>query len=172
MIIGEDQNVRIREFQESDIPKLAAYANNVNISNNLSDRFPNPFTIQDAKNLYSRAKAMNPTGYLAIEFNEQYAGNIGLTKELGMYSKRAEIGYFVAKPFWNKGIATKAVSLIVKYGFEKFDIVRIHTGIFSYNKASQRVLEKCGFIKEGVFQKAIFKNGILYDEVRYAILKD
>jgi RimJ/RimL family protein N-acetyltransferase len=50
------------------------------------------------------------------------------------------------------------------------DIVRIHTGIFEYNKASQRVLEKCGFRKEGIFRKSICKNGKMYDEIRYALI--
>jgi RimJ/RimL family protein N-acetyltransferase len=49
--------------------------------------------------------------------------------------------------------------------------VRIYTGIFEFNKTSQKVLEKCGFQKEAVFTDAIFKNGKLYDEVRFAKLK-
>ncbi len=48
--------------------------------------------------------------------------------------------------------------------------MRIQTGVYEYNPASQHVLEKCGFIKEGVFKKAIYKDGGLWDEVRYAIL--
>ncbi|NCB07510.1 MAG: N-acetyltransferase [Bacteroidia bacterium] len=64
--------------------------------------------------------------------------------------------------FWKK---------IVEYGFANLDIVRIHTGIFEFNTASQRVLEKCGFKKEAVFEKAIFKKNRLWGEVRYALLK-
>jgi RimJ/RimL family protein N-acetyltransferase len=88
-----------------------------------------------------------------------------------VYRKSAEIGYLLNEQFWNRGIMTKAVNLICEYGFVELDIVRIHTGVFEYNLASQRVLEKCGFVKEGVFRKAIFKNGILWDEIRYANLK-
>ena len=45
---------------------------------------------------------------------------------------------------------------------------RIHTGVYEYNPASQRVLEKCGFVKEGVFKKSIFKKNQIWDEIRYA----
>jgi len=51
------------------------------------------------------------------------------------------------------------------------DIVRIHAGIFEFNPASMRVLEKCGFIREGILKKAIIKKGMIYDEFRYAKIK-
>lgn len=99
-------------------------------------------------------------------------GNVSLMVGTDIYRKSAEIGYFIGEPFWNKGITTKAVNLITKFGFENLDIVRIYTGIFEYNPASQRVLEKCGFTKEGVFRKSICKYGQVYDEIRYAKIKD
>ncbi len=100
------------------------------------------------------------------------SGNIGLVKGTDVYVKSAEIGYFLGELFWNKGIMTQAVNLITDYGFENLDIDRIYTGVFDYNLASQRVLEKCGFTKEATFRKAIFKNGKIYDEIRYAKLKN
>jgi RimJ/RimL family protein N-acetyltransferase len=66
---------------------------------------------------------------------------------------------------------TKAVNLICDFGFKNMDIVRIHAGIFEYNPASMRVLEKCGFKREGIFEKSVFKNGKFYDEIRYAKVK-
>ena len=67
---------------------------------------------------------------------------------------------------------SKAAGLIVDYGFENLDIVRIHTGVFEYNIGSQRVLEKCGSTKEAVFRIAIYKNGKIYDKIRYAKIKN
>jgi len=63
------------------------------------------------------------------------------------------------------------VNLICQYGFTEMDIVRIHAGIFEFNSASMRVLEKCGFKKEAVHEKAIIKNGEMYNEIWYAKLK-
>lgn len=171
-IIGKDGEVVLREIVEDDLPLMAKYANNKKVSINLRDAFPNPYTIDDAKRFFKMVNEQDPKTFLAIEFNGEYVGNISLLPGKDVYRKSAEIGYFIGESFWNKGIATKVVNLITKFGFEKLDIVRIYTGIFDYNKASQRVLEKCDFQKEATFKDAIFKNGKLYDEVRFAKLKN
>lgn len=172
MIIAKDDKVVLRELTEADIPKLAEYANNEKVSINLRDAFPHPYNMDDAIRFVEMVNRQNPKTFFAIEYEGNYAGNISLVWGSDVYRKSAEIGYFIGEPFWNKGIATKAVRMITKFGFKKLDIVRIHTGVFEFNKASQRVLEKCGYEKEGVFKKSICKKGKMYDEVRYAIIKN
>jgi len=171
MIIAKNGDVVLRELEEPDISNLAILANNEKISINLTDAFPNPYTVEDAKKFIEMVNGQNPKTFFAIEYKGQYAGNISLMPKTDVYRNTAEIGYFIGEPFWNKGIMTKAVNLICDFGFNKLKIVRIQTGIFEYNQASQRVLEKCGFTKEAVFEKAITKNGIIYSEIRYAKVK-
>ena len=65
-----------------------------------------------------------------------------------------------------------AVKLMTEYGFNELGLIRIHTGIFEYNVASMRVLEKNGYEKEGVFKRSVFKNGQIWDEHRYAKWRD
>ena len=156
----------------ADAPRLAELANNEKVSINLRDGFPNPYTLTDAEKFIDIFTKHDPPQVFAIEYNGEYVGNIGLHPGVDVYRKSAEIGYFLGEPFWGKGIMTQAVKQIVEYGFANLDIVRIHTGIFEYNIASQRVLEKCGFKKEAVFEKAIFKKNQLWNEVRYAMLKN
>ena len=172
MIILTDNDVVLRELTEADIPKLAEYANNEKVSINLRDAFPNPYSIDDAKKFVDMVDKQNPKTFFAIEYQGNYVGNISLSVGNDVYRKSAEIGYFIGEPFWNKGIVTKAVRLITEYGFGELDIVRIYTGVFEYNKPSQRVLEKCGFEKEAIFKKSIFKRGEFYDEIRFALLKE
>ena len=71
-----------------------------------------------------------------------------------------------------QGIATKAVALITEYAFQELELVRLYAGIFAYNEASMQVLEKNGFVKEGIARNAILKNDRIYDEHRYAKLND
>lgn len=170
-IIAQSGNVCIRYFEEDDIKKMALYANNEKVSVNLRDAFPNPYTVEHANKFYSMIKAQEPVTYFAIEYDGDYVGNISLLVGTDVYKKSAEIGYFIGEEFWNRGIATEAVKLITEWGFSSLDIIRIYTGIYSYNLASQRVLEKCGFEKEGVGRQAIFKNNNFFDEIRYAKLK-
>jgi RimJ/RimL family protein N-acetyltransferase len=163
--------VQLRPLQRGDAPRLAELANNKNISKNLRDGFPHPYSLADAEAFIESCNNQEPAQVFAIEYNGQFAGNIGIHPAEDVYRKSAEIGYFIGEPYWNKGIMTQAVNQMVEYVFSHFDIVRIYTGIFEYNIASQRVLEKCGFKKEAVFEKAIFKNNQLWAEVRYALIK-
>ena len=150
---------------------MAELANNEKIACNLRDGFPHPYTLADAENFLSKFTNQDPVTYFGIDFNGEYVGNISLVPCQDIYRMSAEIGYFIGEPYWNKGIVTTAVKLITEYGFQHLGIIRIQTGVFEYNTASQRVLEKCGFVKEGVFRKSVIKRGKLWDEVRYAKLK-
>jgi RimJ/RimL family protein N-acetyltransferase len=171
MIRLTNANVTLREFTPDDKYRLAELANNPKISINLRDGFPNPYTISDAESFLEKYAKLDSSQILAIEYNGVYAGNIGLHKGNDVYRKSAELGYFLGEPFWNLGIMTKAVNLICDFGFKNMDIVRIHAGIFEYNPASMRVLEKCGFKMEGIFEKSVIKNGAFFNEIRYAKLK-
>lgn len=164
-------NVKIRKLTAEDAEAMAKLANNIKIAENLRDGFPHPYTLSDARTFIEKFKDQDQTFIFAIEYNGEYAGNIGLVPETDVYRKSAELGYFIGEPFWNKGITTEAIKHICEFAFQNLDIIRIHCGVYEYNKASQRVLEKSGFEKEGVFKKAIFKKSRIWDEVRYAKVK-
>jgi ribosomal-protein-alanine N-acetyltransferase len=164
-------DIKLRSFKQSDAYRMAELANNENISRNLTDGFPHPYTITHAEDFIKKFMEQDPMTIFAIEYKGEYVGNIGLVKGTDIHRKSAEIGYFIGEPYWKKGIATTAINLITDYGFKHLDIVRIHTGIFEYNTVSQRVLEKCGFKKEGVFQKAVFKQDKFWNEIRFAKIK-
>lgn len=161
-------NIVLRPLRLADAARLAELANNEKISRNLRDGFPHPYTLDDAERFLANFTDQNPVTFFGIDYNGEYVGNIALVPCQDIYRKSAEIGYFIGEPYWNKGIVTTAVNLITQYGFNHLDIIRIHTGVFEYNTASMHVLEKCGFVKEGVFKKSVFKLGKLWDEVRYA----
>lgn len=69
------------------------------------------------------------------------------------------IGYFLAEEYWEKGIASEAVSILIKFLFETVDINRIHAEVMPANKASMRVLIKNGFIMEGLLRQSAFWSG-------------
>jgi [ribosomal protein S5]-alanine N-acetyltransferase len=160
--------IELRPLTVNDLPRMALLANNELISQNLRDGFPHPYSLADAENFFEKYKEHLSIILFAITYKGEYTGNISLMPCEDIYRKSAEIGYFIGEPYWNKGITTIAVNLIVDHGFSSLGIVRIHTGVFEYNIASQRVLEKCGFVKEGIFKKSVFKKNKLWDEIRYA----
>ena len=107
----------------------------------------------------------------AILMDKKFVGTICL-ENIDRNNKKASIGYWVAKPYRNRGIATKAVKLIVDFGFNKLKLKRIYAKVNEENIQSRGVLEDAGFEKEGVFKKNILKDGKFYDEYRYATISN
>ena len=166
-----DDKILLRPLADDDKEELTRLANNKKIWDNLRDLMPHPYTIDNAIFFINLTKKEEPQMTFAIEYKGSLCGVIGLVAQQDVYKKTAEIGYWIGEPFWNKGIATKAVNLITGYGLNQLDLVRIHTGVFEYNTSSMKVLEKCGYNKEGVFEKAILKNGQIWNEHRYSKTK-
>lgn len=165
-------SVQLRAFKLSDKTNLVRIANNAKIAANLRDGFPHPFTIESAEKFIHFAMHDQKSKVFAIEWEGQHVGNVGLHRKDDIYKNTAEIGYFIGEDYWGKGIASSAVALAVRYGFVEMDLMRIDAGVFDYNVGSMRVLEKCGFLKEGIARRAAVKLGKVLDEHRYAIVRD
>ena len=169
-----DSNLRIslrvatlRPWKETDAPALERHANNPRIAAMMRDGFPHPYTGNDADRFIKMATAPSHNLLLAIEAEGVAAGGIGIHPFDDVYRKSAEIGYWLGEDYQGRGIVTEAVTALVPVAFEQSDIIRLQAGVFSGNKASMRVLEKCGFAKEAVHRNAVVKNGIIMDEVLY-----
>src|SRR4030095_6862003 len=167
----QHEKIILRPLNVNDSAELARLANNKKIWDNLRDFIRFPYTIKDAFSFISMVKEENPIMTFAIEFDGNLCGVIGLVAQKDIYRKTAEIGYWIGEPYWNKGIATIAVKLITGYGFDQLDYVRIHTGVFEYNIESMKVLQKNGYKKDGIFEKAILKNGQIWSEHRFSKIK-
>jgi RimJ/RimL family protein N-acetyltransferase len=160
---------KLRPWNLDDRESLVYHANNYNIARYMTDRFPHPYTLQDATSFIQMASTGVPTNILAIEVDKKAVGGIGLHMQPDIYRKNAEMGYWLGEQFWGKGIITNAIIEMTRYGFANWDINRIFARPFGTNKASQRVLEKAGFTLEGKFEKTLFKNNEYMDELIYAI---
>jgi [ribosomal protein S5]-alanine N-acetyltransferase len=163
----------IRPWEISDAADLAVIADNKNISDNLRDMFPNPYSFDDAiKWLSSVLEQVGPKRYFAIVVNGNLAGSIGLTPKSDIYRKNAEVGYFIAPEFRGKGITTNALKAITAYAFRTFDIIRVYAEPFADNIGSRRVLEKAGYTLEATFKNYVIKNGVIKDSCIYSVLKE
>lgn len=162
---------KLRRWSMNDAAALCNHADNFNIACNLRDGFPYPYTLNNAKDWLSRAIDNHTDWLLAITVNEEVAGSIGIIFNSDIFRKSADIGYWLAEEFWNRGIITECVETLVRHVFDTTDIIRVQAGILEHNKASMRVLEKAGFHLEAIHKKAIFKNDVIEDEYLYTILK-
>lgn len=166
-----DTDIRLRRLAITDKKTIASLCNNKKIWNNLKDRFPFPYSEKDAEEFINLTLKESPQLNFGITYKDDLVGVTGLIKQKDVYKLSAELGYWIGEPYWGLGIATQAARLMVDYAFEKLELVRIFSGVFDFNKASQRVLEKTGFKLDCIFEKAVIKNGIICNEYRYSIIK-
>ncbi len=161
----------IRPYRESDAQSLAEVANDREIWINLRDRFPHPYSVEDAEKWLELATGELAATNWAIEVEGKAVGGIGLTTFEDVHRLEAELGYWLGRPYWRRGIMTKAVEVVCEWTFENLDVIRIFGGIYAYNDGSKRVLEKNGFEFEGRMRKAIIKDGKIADALMFAKLK-
>jgi ribosomal-protein-alanine N-acetyltransferase len=162
----------LRPWRIDDAAALVAHGNNRNVSRNLRDRFPFPYTAADAEAYLAHATQTPHELVFCIEVEGSAGGGIGLHPGDDVYRLSAELGYWLAEPFWGRGIVTEAVQAVVRHGFNLLPLVRIEAGAFSSNPASARVLEKCGFTFEGVRRHNVIKDGQILDLLGYSILRE
>lgn len=158
----------VRDWTAGDRESLVRLANNRNIWRNLTHRFPHPYTEADAYAWLSFLARMPESTHWAIEVDASAVGGIGVMLGEGVYEKSGDFGYWLGEPYWGRGIMTAAVRATSAYALSRFGLVRLEARVFAWNPASMRVLEKCGFVREGVLQSSVFKDGEVVDSVLYA----
>lgn len=151
----------LRPWRPEDAPSIARHADDPQVAANLRDVFPCPYQLSDAEEFIRLCRAAEPEQaiFRAIVVDGQAVGSVALTRGTDVCRRSAELGYWLGRAFWGRGIMTKAVEEMCRTGFEAWDIVRIYAEPFAHNAGSRRVLEKAGFALEGVMRSGIWKNG-------------
>ncbi|MDA0902399.1 MAG: GNAT family N-acetyltransferase [Proteobacteria bacterium] len=106
---------------------------------------------------------------IARKDNNQLIGSIGLSS-LNHRHDRIEASYDLAQEYWNKGITSKALKEVIRYGFEELRVNRIEAFAMVDNQASRKVLENCGFVHEGELRQHRKHNGRYVDMGIFSIL--
>lgn len=162
----------LRNLEEEDAVVLAQFANNPSIASNLTDAFPYPYKLEDAQRFIAMARSQQPCRIFTIDINGQASGGMGIHPQSDIMRKNAELGYWLAEPWWGKGIISSLIPEMIQYAFHTFDIDRIYARPFGSNLASQRVLEKVGFVLEARIKDNIYKWDRYEDELIYGIRKN
>ena len=164
-------DLALRSLEFSDKHKIAEYCDK-KVWDNLRDFIPNPYTLFDAESFVRSSRMEDPTSTFAIDYQGEFVGIISLVKQLDVYRLSAEIGYWIGSDFWGKGIISKAIPMMVDYGFSEMSLTRIYAHVFDFNKPSMKVLEKSGFLLDHIAHKAVIKNGVIIDEYRFSLVKE
>jgi [ribosomal protein S5]-alanine N-acetyltransferase len=162
----------LRPWRRRDKRSLVKHANNKNVSLNLMDVFPNPYSEEDAYKWFNIVDISPVNTLFAIVVERKAVGGIGIHFKEDVRRYSAELGYWLGEEYWGRGIATESVKQIIAFSFKNFDINRLYASVFDWNLSSVRVLEKNNFKLEGILRKSIFKNGVYADELVYGLLRE
>ena len=181
----ETNRLIFRRYSPSDAEALSACANFPQIWRCLSDRFPSPYTVEAAAAFLARNNIVldphYPTkGAIMLKPNTVdnpspepvMIGGFGLHPEDDILYRTWTIGYFFTPSAWGKGLGTEAIGALVRWAFATWPgLQRIDGTVYASNPASVRVLEKSGFVREGVKRQAAEKDGKLVDLVVLGVLR-
>jgi len=148
----QTNRLQLRKIQIEDVPSLVKYANNKKISDHILN-IPYPYQEPDAvfRIRYVVQGFKDKTRYVFAIILKERAELIGeISLHLNKDHKIAELGYWVAEPFWNQGVATEAAEAIIKFGFETLKLHTIYATSHKENKASEKVLLNNGMIQHSI----------------------
>jgi ribosomal-protein-alanine N-acetyltransferase len=158
----------VRPWRLSDADSLVRHANNRKVWLLVRDRFPHPYTIQDAHEFLQRATTEQPEMKFCIEIEGAAVGGIGVHPGEDVHRHTATLGYWLGETFWGRGVMSEAVTAVIDFCFDNFPLRRISAEVFANNPASARVLEKAGFTFEGRLKNHVVKEGQVLDSLMYA----
>lgn len=155
--------VELRKWTLEDKEALIVLCNIID-RRYLSGRIPNPYTNESAEwwlNMVKETEGKKGV-FREIVVNDKIIGTISVEQKEDVHRKDAEIGYFLLPEECSKGIMTEAVRQICDIAFQELDIIRITGLVYEPNAASRKVLEKNGFVLEGLMKNAVVKNEAIY----------
>ena len=162
----------LRSFTLGDAADVQRLAGDPDVASTLPN-MPHPYEdgmaeewMRFCSERYDKDEALNFA--ITLRTDKNFIGGIAL--RLAQESKEGELGYWIGKPYWNRGYMTEAAKAVVAYGFKVLKLNRIHAKYFKRNVASKRVVEKIGMRYANFFPQDVEK-GYLEDTVQYSILK-
>ena len=160
--------ISYREYLAQDVDRLVELANNKKVTCYMVYTFPYPYTQQAAEWWVNEGCRANNSVNKVIEVDGVFVGSVGVAPQTGWREHVADIGYWLGEEFWGKGLATQALTYMTEQAFEQLHFRKLSAPVLGENKASIRVLEKCGYELEGIQKEDVTKDGAFYDVHLYA----
>jgi RimJ/RimL family protein N-acetyltransferase len=162
------QNITLKPFTSADIDDFMKWATDDEVTKYMM--WDTYHSRNEAILFFTNIVEKHPW-FKSICLDGKVIGSITLDKGKGAHSCKAELGYVIARSYWGNGFATNAIQVAIKTAFNELAIERIEAYVDPINIGSQRVLEKNGFIQEGLLRSCIIQKGVLRDRFIYSFLK-
>jgi RimJ/RimL family protein N-acetyltransferase len=168
----ETKRLILSQLKEEDLPFVVDYLQD-KIFSDLTSNIPYPYRQEDAEFWLKMSKEAFEKGsgftFAIRDKDEKIIGAIGL-HDRG--EGKAELGYWMAKTYWNQGFVTEAAKAVLDFGFKELTFNKIFATHFLHNPASGKIMEKIGMKKEEILHQHIKKDGKYFDIALYSVLKN
>lgn len=148
----ETDRIRLRPWQESDAEALFKYASDPEVSTRAG--WKTHQSVEESLEIIRTVFSNDYTWAIELKETHEAIGTIGYythdTSNIHIGTKDCEVGYWIGKPYWNLGIATEALRLMIHHCINVMHFETIWADHFMGNVASGRVMEKCGFKDTGM----------------------
>jgi RimJ/RimL family protein N-acetyltransferase len=162
--------VRLRAFEEDDIPAVNEMVWDPEVSQHLAIAWPQP--LAGTRQFWEGARKAEDGLVLAVEtLRGELVGLCGL-ESISTRNHSAALGIWIGKPFWDRGFGTDAVRTLCRFGFGEMHLNRIALTVYATNPRGRRAYEKVGFKEEGRWRSAQFVGGQLVDVIEMGLLAD
>jgi RimJ/RimL family protein N-acetyltransferase len=158
----------LRAWRAGDAQDLAVQADDEAVWRNMSEGFPHPYTLEIARHWVDRGHVDFGGDNWAITVDDVAIGGCGIHTGSGGLRCNAEIGYWLGRSHWGRGIGTEVVRALAARAFADPAITRVFAPVHAYNPGSLRVLAKNGFVQEAVLRLSALKAGTVIDRVLMA----
>ncbi len=169
----ETERLVLRPFRLEDAKRVQELAGDAAVAE-MTDAIPHPYEDGMAEEWIAGLPAAREEGTgLALAISLKSDGSVVGAVSLGSHSmehRRAVLGYWIGRPYWNQGYCTEATRALVGYGFRSLGLNRVQAFHFEPNPASGRVLEKIGMRCEGVLRQHLLVRGRFQNLAAYAVL--
>jgi ribosomal-protein-alanine N-acetyltransferase len=171
--LGADCDFYLREKRDMDVEDFFRYYSDPQVHQFILCQIPQDLESARKELHYWRGIFYHNDGiYFAIakKSDDRMIGSIGLTT-FNAYQSRIEISYDLSAQYWGRGIMTRAIMAVLKYGFETLRVNRIEAFVAVDNIVSRNLLLKCGFTFEGILRQHRYHRGSYVDVCSFSILK-
>jgi ribosomal-protein-alanine N-acetyltransferase len=174
-------NLVLRPMHPTDVSEFSRIANNKNISVNMTNRFPSPYTEADAASFITKSLSSKTTNVYAwaisIGPNGPPIGCCGAEPGQDIFCRNAELGYWIAEEHWGKGYGSAICRAFTDWAFEQEHgltgekLNRLGANVFGGNPGSGAVLRKCGYEFQGAMKDMVWKRGVVRDLEVYGMTR-
>ncbi len=163
----------LRPFVVADALSIVRHADDPQVAFNLFDGFPQPYTLAHARAWCGEEHRKPAYGHVfAIDVRGDAIGSCSVRPDAGWLRCNAEVGYWIGRAHWRRGIGSEMLSLLSTWAWQALpEVMRLYAPIFARNEASQGVARSAGYVLEGRMPMSAIKDGVVIDKVLYGLYR-